>query len=116
MGARKKMLLNGLLVAGFRRRRIWVSAQRKPEKKAAAMTRMKPITSKAASPATIMMTPMVIVAIIRMSLMDGDSRRKRNAKQRTKAREEDLHMALRRHVSIQLELDQGKWEEDNSVL
>lgn len=87
------MLLKGLLVAGFRRRRICVRAQRKPEKKAAAMTRIKPIASNAASPATIIMTPRVIVAMMRISLMDGDSRRKRNAKQRTKAREEDLHMA-----------------------
>ena len=39
-------------------------AQRKPEKKAAAMTRMKPMASKNASPATIMMTPMVIVMMI----------------------------------------------------
>lgn len=87
------MLLKGLLVAGFRRRRICVRAQRKPEKKAAAMTRMKPIASNAVSPATIIMTPRVIVAIMRISFIDGDSRRKRNAKQRTKAREDDLHMA-----------------------
>lgn len=98
MGARKKILLNGLLVAGFRRRRIWVRAQRKPEKNAAAMTRTNPIASKAASPATIMMTPKVIVAMIRISRSDGDSRRKRNAKQSTKASEEDLHIAMC-HVS-----------------
>ena len=41
-GARKKMLLKGLLVAGLRRRRICVRAQRKPEKKAEEMMRMKP--------------------------------------------------------------------------
>ena len=70
-------------------------AQRKPEKKAAAMTRMKPMASKNASPATIMMTPMVIVMMMNMSFMDGDSRRKRKANTRTKAREEDLHIAGR---------------------
>ena len=70
-------------------------AQRKPEKKAAAMTRMKPMASKNASPATIMMTPMVIVMMMSMSFMDGDSRRKRKANMRTKAREEDLHIAGR---------------------
>lgn len=73
-------------------------AQRKPEKNAAAMTRTNPIASKAASPATIMMTPNVIVAMMRISRIDGDSRRKRNAKHRTKAREEDLHIAIC-HVS-----------------
>ena len=46
-----------------------------------------------------MTTPRVIVAIIRMSFMDGDSRRKRKAKQRTKAREEDLHIAAKIMVS-----------------
>ena len=70
-------------------------AQRKPEKKAAAMTRMKPMASKNASPATIMMTPTVIVMMMSMSFMDGDSRRKRKANIRTKAREEDLHIAGR---------------------
>ena len=93
IGARKKMLLKGLLVAGLRRRRICVRAQRKPEKKAAAMTRMKPMTSNAVSPATIMMTPIVMVAMIRMSLTEGDSSRKRNAKESTKARDDDLHIA-----------------------
>ena len=93
IGARKKILLKGLLVAGFLRRRIWVRAQRKPEKNAAAMTRTKPRALKSTSPATIIMTPMVMVAMMRMSFRDGDSRRKRNAKARTKAREEDLHIA-----------------------
>ena len=98
-GARKKMLLKGLLVAGLRRSSIWVRAQRKPEKKAAAMTRAKPITSKATSPATIIMTPTVMVAIMRMSLTDGDSRRNRKAKQSTKASEEDLHIAAKPQIS-----------------
>ena len=92
-GARKKILLNGLLVAGLRMRRIWVSDQRKPEKKAARMTRTKPRRLKAASPATIIMTPTVMVAMMRMSLTDGVSSRKRKAKQRTKARDDDLHIA-----------------------
>ena len=70
-----------------------MSAQRKPEKKAAKMTRIKPRTLKAVSPATIMMTPAVIVVMIATSLMDGSSRRKRKAKPRTKASEEDLHIA-----------------------
>ena len=93
IGARKKMLLKGLLVAGFRRSRICVKAHRKPEKNAAAITSMKPMASNAASPATIIMTPMVMVAIIRTSLREGDSRRKRKANMRTNAREEDLHIA-----------------------
>ncbi len=94
-GARKKILLNGLLVAGFRRRSICVRAHRKPEKKAAAMTRTKPRALKSTSPATIMTTPSVIVAMMRISLRDGDSRRKRKAKERTKAREDDLHIAAK---------------------
>ena len=92
-GAKKKMLLKGLLVAGFRNRRIWVKAQRKPEKKADEMISTKPSALKAVSPATIMTTPMVIVAIMRISLIEGASRRKRKAKSRTKANAEDLHIA-----------------------
>ena len=101
-GARKKILLKGLLVAGFLSNRIWVRAQRKPEKKAAKMTRMKPRILKAVSPATIMMTPIVIVVMITTSFTEGSSRRKRKAKARTKAREEDLHIAKRRFVSVKL--------------
>ena len=93
-GARKKMLLKGLLVAGLRRRRICVRAQRKPEKKAEEMMRTKPRAWKAVSPATIMMTPTVMVAMMSMSLTEGVSRRKRKAKRRTKARAEDLHIAV----------------------
>ena len=93
IGARKKILLNGLLVAGFRRSKIWVKAQRKPEKKADEMMRMKPRMLKAVSPATIIMTPIVMVAMIRMSFIEGVSRRKINAKRRTKAKAEDLHIA-----------------------
>jgi hypothetical protein len=93
IGARKKMEEKGFEVAGLRRRRIWVSAQRKPEKKAAEMTRMKPRGEKSTSPKTIMTTPTVIVAMMAMSFREGVSRRKRKAKRRTKARAEDLHIA-----------------------
>lgn len=82
-----------MLVAGFRKRRIWVRAQRKPEKKAAEMTRMNPKAENSISPKTIITTPAVIVAMMATSRRDGDSRRKRKAKRRTKAREEDLHIA-----------------------
>ena len=88
------MLANGLEVAGLRRRRIWVSPQRKPEKKAAEMTRMKPPRSNSTSPATIMTTPKVMVAMMATSFQVGVSRRKRNANIRTNARDEDLHMAV----------------------
>lgn len=101
------MLLNGLLVAGLRRRRICVRAQRKPEEKAAEMTRTKPRALKAVSPATIMTTPIVIVAMMRINLTDGVSRRKRNAKRRTKAREEDLHMA-KKFTRLALQNGEGK--------
>ena len=89
------MLANGLLVAGLRSSRICVRAQRKPEKKAERMMRMKPRRLKAVSPATIMMTPRVMVAMMRMRRTEGLSRRKRKAKRRTKARAEDLHIAGR---------------------
>ena len=46
-----------------------------------------------------MITPSVIVAMMRMSLIEGDSRRKRKAKQRTNAKEEDLHIAGKVWVS-----------------
>ena len=68
-------------------------AQRKPEKKAEEMMRTKPRILNFASPATIMMTPIVMIAMIRTSLTEGVSRRKMKAKRRTKARAEDLHMA-----------------------
>ena len=67
--------------------------QRKPEKNAADMTRMKPRVEKSTSPATIMMTPTVIVAIMATRRQEGVSRRKRNAKRRTNAKDEDLHIA-----------------------
>lgn len=87
------MELNGLDVAGLRRRRICVRPQRKPEKKAALMTRMKPRTEKSTSPATIMITPTVIVNMMATRRQEGTSRRKRKAKRRTKARDDDLHIA-----------------------
>ena len=67
--------------------------QRKPEKKAAEMTRTKPSIENLTSPATIMMTPSVIVAMIPTRRQEGTSRRKRKAKMRTNAREDDLHIA-----------------------
>ena len=80
-------------MAGFRNKRICVKAQRNPEKNADEMINMKPSALKAVSPATIMITPMVIVAMIRTNLTEGASRRKRKAKSRTKANAEDLHIA-----------------------
>jgi hypothetical protein len=92
-GARKNIDEKGFAVAGFRRRRIWVSDHRKPDEHADAITRMKPSASNAVSPATIMTTPTVMTSIIKTSLQDGCSRRKRNAKIRTKPRADDLHIA-----------------------
>ena len=94
IGARKKILLKGLLVAALRRSRIWVKAQRKPEKKAEEMMRAKPRASKAVSPATIIITPAVMVRMIRTNFIEGVSRWKRKAKRRTNARAEDLHIAI----------------------
>ena len=92
-GARKKIDEKGLDVAGFRRRRICVRPQRKPEKKAADITRMNPSIENSTSPATIMITPKVMVAMIATKRHEGISRRNRKAKIRTKARDEDLHIA-----------------------
>lgn len=64
----------------------------KPEKNADAMTRVKPTALKAASPATIMITPTVMVVMMKMSFIDGVSSLKRKANRRTKASAEDLHM------------------------
>lgn len=72
---------------------------RNPEKKAARITSVNPRASKAASPATIMMTPTVMVVIMATSFTEGFSSRKRNAKESTKASEEDLHMALEKSAS-----------------
>ena len=93
-GARKKIEENGLEVAGLRRSRICVSAQRNPEKNAAEMTKMNPRMEKATSPKTIIITPRVMVEMIATRRQEGDSRRKANAKRRTKAREDDLHIAV----------------------
>src|SRR5271170_1460224 len=92
MGVRKKRVLKGFDVAGWRRRRICVTAQRKPEKKAELRTRTKPTRLKATSPATIIITPAIMVAMMRMRRQEGASRRKRKAKRSTKARDEDLHI------------------------
>ena len=92
IGDRKKSVAKGFEVAGCRRRRIWVSAHRKPEKNDADRAKAKPRAWNAVSPATIIKTPKVIVRMIRMSLMEGFSRRKRKANIRTKIRTEDLHM------------------------
>lgn len=92
IGVRKKSMANGFEVAGWRRRRIWVRPHLKPEKMEDTMMRLKPRALKDASPATIITTPMVMVPMMRMSLREGVSRRKRNAKRRTNAREEDLHI------------------------
>jgi len=54
---------------------------------------MKPRVLKETSPATIIITPIVMVSIMATRRQDGISRRKAKAKQRTKAREEDLHIA-----------------------
>jgi hypothetical protein len=92
IGVSRKRVENGFDVAGWRSSRIWVKPQRKPEKNADAMTSVKPSALKAVSPATIITTPIVIVAMMRISFMDGDSRRKRKANRSTKAKADDLHM------------------------
>ena len=67
--------------------------QRNPEKNAADMTRIKPSVENDTSPATIIITPPVIVAMIATRRQEGTSRRNANAKRRTNARDEDLHIA-----------------------
>ena len=64
------------------------------------MTRMNPRALKDVSPATIITTPAVIVAMMRMSFMEIASRRNTKANVRTNASEEDLHMAGTGPVSI----------------
>ena len=87
------MLENGFDVAGFRSKRSCVKPHRKPEKKAAEMTRMKPSSLNSTSPDTMRMTPNVIVAMMATNRHVGGSRRKRKAKSSTNASEDDLHMA-----------------------
>ena len=62
------------------------------------MIKAKPIALNAASPATIITTPMVIVAMMTISLMEGLSRPKTKAKRRTKARADDLHIVRKVRV------------------
>ena len=92
IGAIKNIVAKGFEVAGWRSSRIWVSAHRKPEKNEAEMASEKPRAWNAVSPATIMRTPTVMVRIMRMSLTDGFSSRKRKAKTRTNIKTDDLHM------------------------
>lgn len=92
-GARKRIVENGFEVAGCRRRRICVNDHLKPDEQEDVMTRMNPRALNAVSPATIMITPTVMVPMTPTSLQDGCSRRKRKAKRRTKPRAEDLHIA-----------------------
>jgi hypothetical protein len=94
-GARKKMEENGFAVAGLRRRRICVRDQRNPEEQAEAMTRIKPRAWKAASPATIMTTPRVMIKMMTTRRHDGCSRRNKKAKIRTNPSADDLHIAVR---------------------
>jgi len=83
---------NGFDVAGFRRSKICVSPHRNPEKKAADITRMKPMVENDTSPATMRRTPTVMVAMMPTSRMEGVSSRNTNANSNTKAREDDLHI------------------------
>lgn len=85
-------MAKGFEVAGCRRSRICVSAHRKPLKNADAMIKPKPSALNAVSPATIMITPTVMVAIMTMSLQLGVSRRKMKANRRTNANADDLHI------------------------
>lgn len=66
------------------------------------MTSMNPTGEKMTSPMTMRITPAVMVAMMRTRRREGVSRRKRKAKRRTKAREEDLHIAGGRGVSSPL--------------
>ena len=80
-------------VAGLRRSRICVNDHRKPEDAAADITRKNPSTLKDVSPATIIITPIVMVVMIAASFHDGFSSRKRKANSRTNPNTEDLHIA-----------------------
>jgi hypothetical protein len=61
-----------------------VRPQRKPEKKAAEMTRTKPRAEKSTSPKTIMIAPMVMVAIMATGRHEGVTSQKMKANMRTK--------------------------------
>lgn len=80
-------------VAGLRSNRICVRPHRKPEKNAAEITRTNPKVEKSTSPATISTTPTIMVAMMAIRRHEGVSRRNINAKRRTNARAEDLHIA-----------------------
>lgn len=94
MGAKKKILENGFEVAGFRRSKICVNDQRRPDKAEARITRKNPIGTKWASEATIIKTPIVMMVMIPTSFQVSFSRRNITANKRTKPRTEDLHIAI----------------------
>jgi len=92
-GVKKKSEANGFEVAGLRRKRICVKDHRRPEENEAVISNRKPNRLKAVSPATIIITPTVITAMIANSFQDGFSSLKINAKRRTNPSTEDLHIA-----------------------
>ena len=77
-------------------RRTCVRLQRKPPDALAERTRMRPERTKWVSVATIRRTPIKMRKMTPTRRYENFSRRKRKAKRRTKIREEDLHMAVRK--------------------
>jgi hypothetical protein len=73
---------------------IWVRLQRRPPHALAVITSKNPGRTKAVSEATIRTTPPKMRRMTAMSRNEKVSRRKRNAKNKTKMREDDLHIAV----------------------
>jgi hypothetical protein len=77
---------------------IWVR-DLKPPSAEAVRTSTMPTRWNWVSVETMRMTPEVMIRMIPARRQEGTSRWKRKAKRRTKAREEDLHMAVHREKS-----------------
>ena len=93
IGARKNIEENGLEVAGFLNSRICVSDHRSPDRAEDMITRIKPIGTNVASPATIITTPTVITVMTPTNCHVTFSRRNIKANIKTNAKAEDLHIA-----------------------
>lgn len=77
----------------------WVRLQRRPPHALAVITSKNPGRTKAVSEATIRSTPPKMRRMTATSCKENVSKRKKNAKNKTKIREDDLHIAVNYEMS-----------------
>lgn len=99
IGASQKSVAAGLCMPMFLLRiSSCVRLHRRPPRALAEVTSRKPLRTKWVSVATMRSTPAQMRNITPMSRHENFSSRRRNAKRRTKTRDDDLHIADRTTV------------------